>query len=192
MNAACGAPQVTYGAAPAQMSYLPPATAAAPAATYMPATNYAAPVQMQAATYAAPAPMTYAAPQAVTAFDAMDRNHDGVITRQEFMGGAQPNQPAQPSYMPAQASYLPAQTVQAPASATYATPASGYGVTAMQYQAQAAPVMQAPAMMGYQAAPQMMYGAPAGQDMTTNQLFNAIDTNHDGIISRAEMGQWRM
>merc|ERR1712151_870672 len=30
-----------------------------------------------------------------------------------------------------------------------------------------------------------------GRDYTASQLFNAIDTNHDGKISRAEMAGWR-
>jgi len=67
------APQMTY-AAPQMVEY------AAPQMTY------AAPQTM---TYAAPQPMTYAAPamtyaQPASAFDMIDRNHDGVVTRAEF------------------------------------------------------------------------------------------------------------
>merc|ERR1719291_1611172 len=61
-------------------------------------------------TYAAPAapmttaPMTYAAPTmaAPTGFDAIDRNHDGVISRAEFQAATQSVTVAQPVMQVAQ------------------------------------------------------------------------------------------
>merc|ERR1712054_519828 len=69
----------TYATAAAPMTYAASTTYAAPAATYAasaPMTYAAAPT-----TYASAA--TYAAP-AMSAFNMLDRNHDGVITRAEF------------------------------------------------------------------------------------------------------------
>merc|ERR1711957_141513 len=78
------APQMAF-AAP-QMTYAAPQMAVA-----APQMTYAAPQMAVAApqmTYAAPQ-TTYGAP-AMSGFDAMDRNHDGMITQAEFnaaMGG---------------------------------------------------------------------------------------------------------
>jgi len=97
------APPATY-AAPVQTVQAAPVTYAAPTQTMQAAPmTYAAPMQtmtMQAAPVTYGAPVTYAAPMQTTyaaapayggsvsmgAFDAMDRNHDGVISRAEFAG----------------------------------------------------------------------------------------------------------
>merc|ERR1711957_302214 len=85
----------------------PAAPVAQPTSVMVPVMQYAAPVY-----YAPTAPNpTYAAP-AVSAFDMLDRNHDGVITQAEF------NQAMQ-----MQAYAAPAATYAAP---TYAAPAATY------------------------------------------------------------------
>jgi hypothetical protein len=94
MPSVTGAPAtMTYGA-PSTMTYGAPATITAAPSTM----TYGAPATM---TYGAPATMTYAAPtmtygapgatmyqsaaaEPVSAFDQIDTNHDGVISRAEF------------------------------------------------------------------------------------------------------------
>merc|ERR1712039_71866 len=78
------APPVQTYAAPAQYEvgcYSPAAAVYSPRASYSMSVPAAAPV----ATYAAPV-ATYAAPAAGALFNALDRNHDGVITRAEMAG----------------------------------------------------------------------------------------------------------
>jgi len=58
----------------------------------------------------------------------------------------------------------------------YAAPVMQYGAPVMQYGAPASPV----------GAPVMQYSAPVGAAVA-QAGFNAIDTNHDGVISRGEM-----
>merc|ERR1712228_559443 len=89
---------------------------------------------------------------------------------------------------PQQVMYAPAQQYEMAApQMTYAAP--------MAYAAPAAYVAPATyaAPMAYGGA--QTYGAPVayggGQNLTQDQLFNQIDTNGDGSISRSEMAQWR-
>jgi len=104
---AAGSAGVTYGAPPAPAPVMAPQMAfAAPQMTYAaPQMAVAAPQMTYAApqtTYAAPQ-MTYGAP-AMSGFDAMDRNHDGMITQAEFnaaMGGGSASM-GQPMMMHAQ------------------------------------------------------------------------------------------
>jgi len=134
---------------------VPPGYQAPQMAQYAPsAATYTAPAPM-------PAPMAVAAPvymrasqaapmqmQSMSAFDAMDRNHDGMLTREEYN----------------QAQY-------APSAAAYTTPAPMPAPMAV-----AAPVY----MMASQAAPMQMQSMSA---------FDAMDRNHDGMLTREEYNQ---
>merc|ERR1719386_464234 len=90
------APQMMMEAQPTMMGapqQMPSYTAAPQMMMAAPTMTMGAPVTM-----AAPQPMTVAAPQMMmgasqpvpSAFDMMDRNHDGVISRQEFNQAFQP------------------------------------------------------------------------------------------------------
>merc|ERR1712032_1330386 len=133
--------QMTY-AAPQPVTYAEPQQV-----------TYAAP-QM---TYAAPQPMTYAAPvmtvaQPVSAFDMIDRNHDGVVTRAEFaqMQGGSVSVPA--------VTTGGSVSVVQQAPVTYAAPQTTYAAPPVTYAA--APTTFAQPPTTYAAAPQMMYAEP--------------------------------
>eukprot|EP00929_Paragymnodinium_shiwhaense_P087456 TRINITY_DN4762_c0_g2_i2.p1 TRINITY_DN4762_c0_g2~~TRINITY_DN4762_c0_g2_i2.p1 ORF type:complete len:245 (+),score=52.98 TRINITY_DN4762_c0_g2_i2:616-1350(+) len=131
------APQYYSAPQPAPVSYLPPVTAS--------------PV-----TYAAPQVVSVSAPVA-SAFNQLDTNHDGVITRAEFAAAVQ-----QPTYA--------VQTVQA-APQYYSAP-------------QPAPVSYLPPVT----ASPVTYAAPQVVSVSAPvaSAFNQLDTNHDGVITRAE------
>merc|ERR1711957_546063 len=113
------------------------------------------------------APPVYAAPVAtMSAFDALDRNHDGVITRAEF------NAAQGSASIPAITYAAPSMTYAAPAMQTYAAPVITY----------AAPAMMMTEPMAY-AAPAAAYGSVS--------MFDQIDRNHDGVITRAEFQQYQ-
>merc|ERR1712071_566380 len=138
-------PQVTYGA-PAAVQYAQPAQI-----------QYAAP----------PMQMNYGSPQPqpAAAFNAMDRNHDGVVTRQEF-AQAQALTALTTTYATPPQVYAAPQA--APAQISYAAPAPVYAQPQQQqYAAPAAPVYAQQQQMTYAAPaqqvsyqPQMAYGAP--------------------------------
>mmetsp|Transcript_18106 Transcript_18106/g.63631 ORF Transcript_18106/g.63631 Transcript_18106/m.63631 type:complete len:790 (+) Transcript_18106:77-2446(+) len=232
------------------VSYLPPTTVTAPAVrSYMPApqpqfSHGAAPQHMMMpgqmgappTTYAAPpmaAPGSYvpAAPQ--NAFDMMDRNHDGMISRAEFaqgstmgsfahapsaqfepgMHGAPQVIVAPPQYMtmpaaghsytappqvvrsappqhqaPAPAasmSYLPPQIIQAPPQVIQGPPQHMQEPQAMQGAPQ---YIQGPPQI-IQGAPQYIQGPPQVYQGEPQGMFEQLDANHDGVISRAEFQQ---
>jgi len=98
----------------------------------------------------------------MSAFDALDRNHDGVITRAEF------NAAQGSASIPATTYAAPAMTYAAPAMQTYAAPVTTYAAPAM---AMIEPVA---------------YAAPAAVSM-----FDQIDRNHDGVITKAEFQQFQ-
>eukprot|EP00933_Yihiella_yeosuensis_P014027 TRINITY_DN12733_c1_g1_i2.p1 TRINITY_DN12733_c1_g1~~TRINITY_DN12733_c1_g1_i2.p1 ORF type:complete len:625 (-),score=176.09 TRINITY_DN12733_c1_g1_i2:557-2431(-) len=159
----------------------PPVQYGAPVTYTAPSVTYAAPAPASYVPAPAPAPMTYAAPSAapVSAFNALDANHDGVITRQEFAQAmaapvtySAPAQVVQSYAAPAPASYVPAP---APVVQTYAAPAAPAGVLSREE------FESMKRQVSYVPAPQMSYAAPTA--------FNAIDANHDGVITRQEFAQ---
>mmetsp|Transcript_62268 Transcript_62268/g.203245 ORF Transcript_62268/g.203245 Transcript_62268/m.203245 type:complete len:318 (-) Transcript_62268:12-965(-) len=195
-----------------------------PMANYGPATTVTAP------------PVYVTASSQFTGFDALDTNHDGVLSREEFVGAsaqvmsygapsgqviaAGPNAQiltAPPVYITAQAqpamSYhqgpppttvvgppVYMETVQAQSAVTYAAPpmSSMYQLPATT----AAPVYmqsmaRAPTNYGGYGVPMepVAGGAPHGYSAYQPQtammsqpatLFDALDTDHDGVLTRAE------
>jgi hypothetical protein len=100
----------------------------------------------------------------MSAFDALDRNHDGVITPAEF------NAVQGSTSMPTTTFAAPAVTYAAPALQTYAAPVTTYA---------------APAMMTEPVA----FAAPATTSGSAS-MFDQIDSNHDGVITKAEFQQF--
>merc|ERR1711982_814 len=100
---------------------------------------------------------------AMPTFNMLDTNHDGVITRSEFMQAA--------PIMTGTAAPITAAPVYTTGSASIAPVTAGSASLA-------------PANMIMQPYTTTVGGA---YDTTAQSLFNQIDTNHDGVLSRSEM-----
>jgi len=146
-----------------------------------PAASKPMPTYGQATTVTAPAVYMTAqttARQPMSTFDAYDTNHDGVITRAEFASAAAPRV----------VSYGPATTVTAPA-VYMSAPAP---MNSMVMQEPVAAQYSAPVTYAAPPQPTQTYGpattvtAPPVYVNASQSTFERLDTNHDGMISRAE------
>merc|ERR1711972_552629 len=149
--------------AQAPVMFQQPVVEVAPMTIQQPAVEIAAPVYTQ---IQQPNVVTVQQP-AMSTFNMLDTNHDGVITRSEFMQAA--------PVITGTAAPLTAAPVYTTGSASIAPVTTGSASLA-------------PANMIVQPYTTTV----GGYDMTAQGLFNQMDTNHDGVISRSEMAGWRI
>merc|ERR1712151_849175 len=107
---------------------------------------------------------------AMSTFNMLDTNHDGVITRSEFMQAA--------PVITGTAAPITAAPVYTTGSASIAPVTTG-----------SASLAPANVITG---VVQPYTTTVGGYDTSAAGLFNQIDTNHDGVISRSEMAGWRI
>merc|ERR1712125_127944 len=128
------------------------------------------------------------APLSTALFNGMDRNNDGVVTRAEF------NQAFAPQAQPVTYAAPPVQTVYAAQPAPLTTAFFNAAdrnndgvVTRAEFNQAFVPQAQpyVPQVPTY-AAPPAVYAQPTS---LSSALFNAVDRNNDGVMSRAEFNQ---